>query len=274
MTNHSQIADEVQPPSRLLYRGFLGYSRRLVAKRFHAMRVLSGTAPVLPLDSSLLIYGNHSSWWDPLAAVLVHAEYLQSRTFRAPIDADALKKYGVLKRLGFFQLERTAAGAARFLRTTEVLLENKNTAMFLTPQGTFVDARVTPKFDPGIGHIASRVRRTTILPMAVEYTFWNESTPELLFAFGDPISVDNSDSSPKSRQEWNSFLEHQLHVTQLKLADGAISRDPRQFTTLLGGRSGVGGPYDWLRRAKSWLGGRKFDAAHESFDLSQRGTSV
>ena len=43
-----------------------------------------------------------------------------------------------------------------------------------------------------------------------------------------------------------------------------MSRDPAKFTTLLAGKTGVGGVYDWWRRLKAWVRGRKFDASHEA----------
>ena len=42
----------------------------------------------------------------------------------------------------------------------------------------------------------------------------------------------------------------------------ALSRLAK-FTVLLSGRAGVGGPYDWWRRFRSWLRGERFDPSHD-----------
>ena len=42
----------------------------------------------------------------------------------------------------------------------------------------------------------------------------------------------------------------------------AVSRDPDRFTTVLGGRVGVGGVYDLWRRAKALARGERFDPSH------------
>jgi hypothetical protein len=49
-----------------------------------------------------------------------------------------------------------------------------------------------------------------------------------------------------------------------RLAEDAQSRDPQAFSCLVSGTVGVGGVYDLWRRAKAWLSGRRFVAAHES----------
>ena len=41
-----------------------------------------------------------------------------------------------------------------------------------------------------------------------------------------------------------------------------MTRDPDRFTTLLDGKTGVGGVYDVWRRTKSWARGERFDASH------------
>jgi hypothetical protein len=47
------------------------------------------------------------------------------------------------------------------------------------------------------------------------------------------------------------------------LAQETIARDPAAFRSLLRGGAGLGGIYDWYRRAKWLLRGRWFDTSHE-----------
>ncbi|MBE7212558.1 MAG: acyltransferase, partial [Gluconacetobacter diazotrophicus] len=71
------------------------------------------------------------------------------------------------------------------------------------------------------------------------------------------------ESDPALRPaRWGEKLEAALTDTMDRLAADAQSRDPRHFERLLRGTAGVGGPYDWGRRARAWAGGRRFDAAH------------
>jgi 1-acyl-sn-glycerol-3-phosphate acyltransferase len=164
---------------------FSWYARRYVARHFHGMRVSREGLPA-DCEGPLIVYLNHGSWWDPLIALLLTQRYLAAREFAAPIDAAALKRYGILERIGFFGVEQgTWRGARQFLRTSEEVLKRERGAVCVTPQGRFADVRERPlRFAPGLGQLASRLTAGTILPLAVEYAFWEERTPEVLARFG------------------------------------------------------------------------------------------
>ena len=256
--------------SRFLQFGFTKYSRRLIAKRFSALRVAKAHLPQISDDYPLIVFGNHASWWDPLVAVLLHDRYFDGRTFHAPIDAAALKRYSILGKLGFFPVEqRTAAGSRQFLEHVNALLNRTQVAIYITPQGRFVDVRDRQPFDPGLAHVTARVEQAILMPMAIEYTFWNESRPEILVEFGEPIMLDGQQSPAQSKADWNDALQNWLHRAQEDLAMKGIARDPQPFETIVTGRVGEGGMYDWTRRIQAWLRGHKFDPAHGSITTSQ-----
>jgi hypothetical protein len=130
--------------------------------------------------------------------------------------------------------------------------------MCITAEGAFTDARVRPvRLRPGLAHLARRVPHAVFLPLALEYTFWNESRPEALLRFGKPVDLACSAADVQSR------LEAALTQTMDVLAEESIARDPTLFQPLLRGTSGVGGIYDTYRRASAVLRGRAFDASHE-----------
>ena len=101
-----------------------------------------------------------------------------------------------------------------------------------------------------------------MLPVALEYTFWTERTPEALIRFGEPLQV--ADYPGLSGKEWLKRIEASLTENLDLLNAEAMSRDPAKFTPLLTGKSGVGGPYDLWRRFRSWLRGEKFDPSHDA----------
>lgn len=248
----------------MLFGGFLWYSRRLVAKRFHAMRILKGSEPVVCDDTSVLVFGNHPGWWDPIVAVVVNDVYFQPRTCYAPIDAVAVKRYPVMEKVGFFPVEQDSVqGAREFLRTMTTLLDDPQATVVLTPEGRFVDVRNSVPFQPGLAHVVSKAERTSVIPMAIEYTFWNESTPELLFAFGPSIAIDEHRDTSRTKESWNAELEAALKATQQKLREAAITRDPKKFHAIIRGRTGFGGVYDFARRCKAAVLGKPFQPSHE-----------
>jgi 1-acyl-sn-glycerol-3-phosphate acyltransferase len=247
-------------PSRILNWGFRRYVRRFVRKNFNAVRI-SGLEHLVQLaNSPIVCFANHPGWWDPMTAVLLTDLLLPDYRFAAPMDSQALRSYPILERLGFFSVQRdTAVGAKEFLKTSRQLLENQQTILWLTPTGKFHDVRQPVPFMKGLSHLINSEFRGAALPMAIEYTFWNERYPELMVRFDSPI---NNTSLPMDRDARTHELETSLWKAQASLAELAMSRDPSCFTTLALGRAGVGGGYDLWRRAIAKLRGQKFHQRH------------
>ena len=197
--------------------------------------------------SPLVVYANHSSWWDPMVSILLAQILLPSRNHYAPMDATALAKYPILRRIGIFPVEMSSPrGAAQFLRTSQAILASGG-VVWITPQGRFADPRSPLQFKPGLGALATRIEGLTLLPLAIEYTFWDERLPETLLRFGTAVTVP-SDAPASAATE---LLEHALTETMQVLQKDAVARDPRAFRVLLTGKRGTGGLYALGRRVRS-----------------------
>lgn len=252
-------------PSKILNWGFRRYVRRFVRKNFNAVRVIGQEQLAGLPEGPIVCFINHPGWWDPMTGVLMTDLLFSTRRFAAPMDAEALRSYPILERLGFFSVEReSTSGAKEFLRISRELLKNPQTILWLTPAGKFHDVRQPASFMNGLSHLVDSKFHGTALPMAIEYTFWNERSPELLVHFGSPL---NCAGLSTDRDVRTSELEHALVATQAKLAERAIARDPAGFTTLAMGRAGVGGLYDFWRRVIAGLRGRKFQDRHSGEPL-------
>ena len=246
-----------------LVRWFTRYVRFYLRRSFHAVRLAKGNSDLALPEMPTLVYINHPSWWDPLICVLL-ADYLfPGRTHYAPMDAAALGRYRFFSRMGFFPVEPDSArGAHAFMRTSIAILSQPGSVLWVTPQGEFVDARQRPMtFKPGIGHLLKRVSSCLVLPIAIEYPFWNERLPEALVRCGAPFHSD--DEHGATAGEWCALLERRLEETLDALREDGLSRDPDRFVTLLRGRTGVGVVYDLWRRFKATLRGERFHASHE-----------
>jgi len=214
----------------------------------------------------LVIYSNHASWWDPLVGLVLKTEYFPDRRAFAPMDAAALERYQMFRRLGFFAVEQgSRRGAVQFLRTCEAVLRDPNHVLALTPQGQFVDARERPaRFQAGLGYLAARVHNVAFVPMAAEYVFWEERLPEILVRFGEAVVTDGGQNSTLGAGDWTTLLEQELVRTQDALALESRRRNPDEFQMLLRGRAGQGGVYDWWRACKAWWRGTAFNPEHGS----------
>jgi hypothetical protein len=167
-----------------------------------------------------------------------------------------------MERIGLIGIDpATRAGAARFLRTVRAASRRTDVIYWITAQGEFTDPRVRPAgLRPGVGHAAAAADRGLIVPLVLEYPFWNERCPEVLIAFGPAVRL--GEPATRTADEWNEMLARGLEAAQDRLAAAARTRDAAAFTTLLSGRVGVGPAYDTIRRVKAWLRGKPFDASH------------
>jgi 1-acyl-sn-glycerol-3-phosphate acyltransferase len=249
-------APQISPPVLHFFRRIVrGYFRR----HFRAVRVVN-PACFTSIPGPLIVYANHSSWWDPMVSVLLAERLLPARKHFAPMDAAALDRYAILKRIGIFGVDlHSVRGAARFLRTGLDLLAH-NAVLWITPQGRFVDPRVRPLvFKPGLATLAARAPKgCTVIPLAIEFPFWDERLPEALLEFGSPIPVPpHTDPA-----ELETLLKSALLTTMDSLQLKSIARDPAPFELLHTGRVGTGGFYQLGQRLLARLRRRPFQPEH------------
>lgn len=256
--------DDADIPRRspLLIRLFGLYVRHYVRRHFHAVRLARETIPSPAADRPLIVYANHCSWWDPLICMVAAMELFPERSHYAPMDEAALARYRFFSRLGFFGVEPDSRrGAVALLRKGTAILSQPSATLWITPQGRFADPRERPvSLKPGMGHLALRVGRCDLLPLAIEYPFGEERFPEALLRFG---SVTRAEAYEReSGRETTDALAELLERTQDDLAEAAVARDFSGFDVLLRGRSGIGGVYDVWRRLKAAIAGEDFRPAH------------
>ena len=261
--------------NRPLLGGFQWFVRRYLRQHFHAVAIQQQqllAANIQPHDS-LVVYANHASWWDPLAAVFMAQTIFSDFRMYAPIDAEALAKYKMFAKLGFFPVDqKSMRGAANFLRISQLIMSEPGASIWITPEGRFADVRDTSSpLMPGLSHLAFRLatnapkpRRTAeaqgtgstasgrrepqriwFVNAAVEYTFWEERQPELLVWFGRPLCI--TEMGQASKLECDRELTVRLREAQHQLAAAAMARDASPFEIYLGGKSGSFFLYDWWR---------------------------
>lgn len=259
--------------SPVVFAWFRWYARRYVAKRFHALRLsrggfaVGGACPQGPV----VVVVNHPSWWDPMIG-LVLSDLWPDRLHCAPIDSAALARLGFFERVGFFGIDPgTPRGAREFLRRGLDALADPKAMLWVTAQGKFSDVRERPvTLKGGVGRLAARLNRGSVLPLALEYSFWEESLPEAFARFGEPLPLEPGvGTSGAADLAWTDQIARALEETQDALAAEVIARDPSRFESLISGKSGIGGVYDLWRRAKAASLGQRFQASHGSRDIDK-----
>ena len=257
-------ADLVPAISPRLVRLFGRYCRGFIRRHFHSVRTLeSHRLPGAFPDLSVTVFINHSSWWDPLFCLFLAHAHFPGRDAFGPIDAAALARYRMLARLGFFGVERgDARDVVSFLRTATAILQSPKRMLWLTPQGEFADARKRPaELQRGIAHLAARVAPAVFIPLAIEYSFWEERLPEVLLAWGTPIFTANHRDSC-GVDDWSEAFARGLTDTQDALAAAAQRREPAEWSIALRGGRGTSRIYDGWRAFRAGIAGRSFRADH------------
>src|SRR5207253_828818 len=123
------------------------------------------------------------------------------------------------------------------------------TALWITAQGRFADPRERPPgLMSGVAHLVRHLDIGCVLPLALEYPFWDDRRPEALARFGEPLSI--VEGGEGDVDTWLARIETALAVTQDALAVEAMRRDAELFDTLVEGRNGMGGVYGLWRRFK------------------------
>ncbi|MCC6507800.1 MAG: lysophospholipid acyltransferase family protein [Pirellulaceae bacterium] len=225
--------------------------------------------------SSMVVYANHASWWDPMIAIYLRARLMPNHCMYAPIDAAALDRYRIFKRMGFYGIALGShRGAVEFLKRSLRVAQSPRASLWLTPEGKFCDSRqLSQPFLPGMAHLASAIGNTNthevhgshsvwFVPAAIEYTFWEERLPECLCWFGTPVEVHWNQPQSQSKEDWNQLFMQHLRDAQRQLSAASIARDTARFTVLLSGAAGSWGIYDAGRKALARLRGQKLSLEH------------
>lgn len=264
MQSDSIASTSAPPVSAWLHGGFHGFLTPFLKRHFHAIAIDRQTrCDHADLgDSPVIVYANHPSWWDPLIAHFLNRQLFPGRQFYAPIDAAALQQYRVFSKLGFYgvQLESTR-GAAAFLKQSKAILSHGDTVIWMTPEGRFCDARDhSAELMPGLAHLCTKMEDGFVIPLALEYVFWEERLPVCLAKTGSPIRV--AECPTWDKPQWRRLLAERLRQTQNSLSPLAIDRNSQPFENLLSGRAGAGLVYDSFRRIKALLTGQRFRSQH------------
>ena len=228
--------------SRPLLHFFSLYTSYYLRKHFHGLYL--SRAPTNLLEAKpAVVYLNHASWWDPLVCLQLRNEFTHSRPNYAPIAANSLRQLRFFARLGFFGVEKDSRrGTLNFLHTAAAILRDRNSVLWVTPQGEFVDQRLRPiNLKNGLAELAKSVPACRFIPLAIDYFFGDHRLPGIGLRFGDVIEA--SGLAVLTRHEATLNLATALEETQDRLRDEVTSKRIYGRQLLLGGRRGTGGIY-------------------------------
>jgi hypothetical protein len=106
--------------------------------------------------------------------------------------------------------------------------------------------------------VATATGFCTLLPLAIEYPFWDERLPETLLYFAEPLLIRARESSESIQQRAIAALELALDENSHR----ALTRDAAAYQLLASGTLGSGGFYHLGKRIRSIVTRRPYVPEH------------
>ena len=135
-------------------------------------------------EGGLLVYVNHTNWWDGFAVHQLGA--WAGWDAYALMDEVNLARYPFLRRIGAFSIRRgDAQSSLETFRYARGLLRRPRAAVFVFPEGEHRPfGELPPRLQPGLAVLARAAGAPACVPVALRYAFLEHERPELLVEVG------------------------------------------------------------------------------------------
>lgn len=207
---------------------FTVYNRHLLRRRFHSLNIsgidyLKNTDEELPL----IIYANHSSWWDGLVVL----EILRKFDFESYVmmEEKQLRKLFFFRWLGAFSVvrenPREAVESVKY--AVNLLRKSPDRLILIFPQGEILPNDVRPlHFYNGLARIVEKVKNCYVVPLVLRFEFLGNFKPEIFVKIGAPkkfaagVKFDTRNVTANFEEKLTAILESlKLDITLKKTAE-------------------------------------------------------
>ncbi len=171
------------------------YNRNLLKRRFHSINVL-GLDNLTKKNSNfpLLVYANHSSWWDGLVIFEILRKFAFENYFM--MEEKQLKGLPLFRKLGAFSVirEKPRESLKSINYAVKSLQKNSETAVVIFPQGEILPNDLRPlKFYSGVSKTIQKTKKCSYVPIAIRYEFNQNFKPEIYIKVGAINYFENSE---------------------------------------------------------------------------------
>lgn len=202
---------------------FAVYNRNLFKRRFFSFKiaglsVLRGRNAKIPL----LIYANHSSWWDGL--VVFEIARRNNLNLFVMMEEKQLKNLPLFRRLGAFSVVReNAREAVKSMNyAAKTLAAQPSATLLIFPQGKFFPNDARPlKFYNGAARVIEKTGEVCAVPLAIRYEFLSEFKPEIFVRIGEPeiIKPDENFDAKATTRHFEECLTETLDKLKSDIAE-------------------------------------------------------
>jgi chlorobactene lauroyltransferase len=165
---------------------FAVYNRNLFRRRFAALQVQGiENLQDRKSDLPLVLYANHSSWWDGLVAFEIGRAARLDQFLM--MEEKQLKQLFLFRRLGAFSVvrENPRAGMLSINYAVEILKEKTNRTLWIFPQGEILSNDTRPlQFYHGLARVIEKTGECTAAPVAMRYEFLGDFKPTAFAKIG------------------------------------------------------------------------------------------
>ena len=212
---------------------FALYNRNLLKRRFHSLS-LKNFSSIKNRDQQipLIIYANHSSWWDGL----VMFEILKIKDFESYVmmEEKQLVKLKFFRMLGAFSVVRENSRQAikSIEYAVKVLKSGNRKTLLIFPQGEILPNDLRPlKFFNGLSMIIEKLGICNVVPCSIRYEFLTDYKPDILVKFGKLETVEFSKDI--KRKNFTKTLETRLTENLDNLKSEFIENKLQDFQNIL-----------------------------------------
>jgi len=215
------------------------YFRWLARRAFHTiagrgLEVLRN----LPDDRPVIIFCNHTNWWDAVMIYLLTRE-MKHKACYCMMEEKQLTHYKFFSWLGAFSVDLSSPiRSAAALRYAQRLLQVNETAIFIFPQGRICRRNEMIEVKPGTEYLAKSAPRATLVPLAMNYEFFREDRPNALIEVGQPFS---------GLECTEGRIAHDCNETFARVQQSAREQDLSEFTPLFKPRLPLNKRWEWLK---------------------------
>ena len=212
---------------------FAVYNKNLIKRRFSSLKVFNLDILLYKKQTlPLIIYLNHSSWWDGLTAFQL--SYNAKFDSFIMMEEQHLRRFYLFRRLGAFSIERQKPREAlKSLEYSAALLKNNpERTLWIFPQGEILPNDTRPlKFYNGLSRIIAKTGKCYVLPLAVRYEFTGEFKPEIFVRIGEAEFI-SGDQNFNIKQQTKYFAE-KLTLTLDELKTDIIKNDLTKYRNII-----------------------------------------
>lgn len=214
-------------------RAFTVYNRHLLKRRFNSFRIsglnfLKDEQGKIPL----IIYANHSSWWDGLVFLEIlrrfdHENYVM-------MEEKQLRKLFLFRRLGAFSVvrENPREAVKSINYAANLLSANPSRTLLIFPQGKIFPNDARPlRFYQGLARIIEKVQKCRVLPAALRFEFAGNFKPEIYAKIGEAetLAMDGTYDAKNSTKNFENRLTETLECLKRDVTARQIDKYDQIF---------------------------------------------